>query len=248
MTSLAPSARAFRSRIEDHHAFLDTCDGGDPGTPGAPSTWLLGIEPGWSLADAKTNPVEDAQFASELKAYPVELQLKWSFNRNAFKLLSALGGGSPEDYRQFAMAARPFERGSTGYLKANLFPEPCNNVGEWDEISATNTGFATKDAYRAWLREKRFLVLTRRIADCRPRLVIGCGLGNLEDFLAITGTTERPPARIIEVNGHAKRIHVATSGTVPVAVIPHLSGGPHGLNSNAAIALAAAHIRAELGL
>jgi len=86
------------------------------------------------------------------------------------------------------------------------------------------------------------------IERCRPRLVIGTGLTHVADFLAITGTTEDPLAHIFMVNGHAKRLHVATSGTVPVAIIPHLSGGPHSLNSNMAIALAAAQIRAELGL
>ena len=86
------------------------------------------------------------------------------------------------------------------------------------------------------------------IERCQPRLVIGTGLTHLADFLAITETTEEPLAHTITVNGHAKRLHVATSGTVPVAIIPHLTGGPHSLNSNAAIGLAAAQIRIALGL
>jgi hypothetical protein len=248
MVTLSQTVIAFRRRIEDEAVFLDTCEGGNPGTPSNRSIWLLGIEPGWSLADEAADYEIDAEREAKLTAYAVELQLEWPFNRNAFKLLSTLNGGVPEDYREFALAARPFERGSTGYFKANLFPEPCNNVGEWDDVSATKTGFTTKDAYRSWMRKNRFRIMTKWIERCRPRLVIGTGLTHLDDFLAITGTTEKPPAHIVTVNGHAKRLHVATSGTVPVAVIPHLSGGSHGLNSNEAIALAVAHIRTELGL
>ena len=72
--------------------------------------------------------------------------------------------------------------------------------------------------------------------------MIGTGLSNLADFLAVTGTAETPPAYRFEVNGSPKRMYVAKTGTVPVAIIPHLSGGPHGLNSDEAIRIAAARI------
>jgi len=188
----------------------------------------------------------DAECASKSATYAVELQLKWPFNRNAFKLLSAIDGGVPEDYRKFALRARPFEKGSIGYFKANLFPVPCNSVQAWDDSSATKTGFATKHAYRSWLRENRFRVLSQWIARCQPLLVIGAGLTHSKDFFAITGTTEEPRVHSTTMNGHSKRLYIAASGTVPVAVIPHLSGGAHSLNSNEAIAWAAARIRTEL--
>lgn len=110
------------------------------------------------------------------------------------------------------------------------------------------TGFDTKQAYRSWLRDNRFRVMKAWIERCQPRLVIGTGISHLSDFLTITGTVEQPSVYTFEVNGHSKRLYVAKSGTVPVAIIPHLSGGPHSLNSNAAIGMAAAQIRAELGL
>lgn len=236
-------ANSFRSRIEDEDCFVSTCEGGDPGAPGRRSVWLLGIEPGWSLSDDKADHEEDVERDRRLAAYAVELQLEWPFNRNAFKLLSALEGDAPEDYRDFALRVRPFERGSDGYFKANLFPEPCNNVGEWDAGSVSKTGFPTKDEYRTWLRKSRFRVMKAWIERCRPRLVIGTGLTHLSDFFAITGTREIPPAHTFTVNGHPKRMYVATSGLVPVVVVPHLTGGAHSLNSNAAIGLAAAQIR-----
>lgn len=247
MPELTQAVQDFRKRVEEDCCFLSTCDGGDPGTPDHKSVWLLGIEPGWSLNDERAAHGEDAERARKLAAYAVELQLKWPFNRNAFKLLCALHDGSPDDYRNFALCARPFERGSKGFLKANMFPEPCKNVGEWDARSVSKTGFSTKDEYRKWLRESRFRVLSAWIERCRPQLVIGSGLMHLSDFLVITGTCEKPPAYTCIVNGYRKRMYVATCGTVPVAVVPHLTGGAHGLNSNAAIRWAAEKIRAEVG-
>lgn len=43
----------FRSLASNASRFLDTCDGGDIGSRGAPSTWLMGVEPGNSLEDQR---------------------------------------------------------------------------------------------------------------------------------------------------------------------------------------------------
>ena len=219
MTHLSPNVAAFRDRVEDEAAFLKTCEGGEHGSPDNRSIWLLGIEPGWSLADEAADREIEGERAAKLETYAVELQLEWPFSRNAFKQLCALEGGGPEDFYAFAQRARPFERDSTGYSKASIFPEPCNKVGELDAHSAAKTGFARKDDYCAWLRENRFRVTKSWIERCRPRLVIGSGLTHLADFLEITGATRTPSVHTITVNGHAKRLHVATNGMVPVAVI-----------------------------
>lgn len=41
-----------------------------------------------------------------MKHYPVELQLEWTYNRNAFMLLAALDGRASQDYRAFAEQVR----------------------------------------------------------------------------------------------------------------------------------------------
>lgn len=244
---LSDSAVVFRHQIQDGEQFLSTCDGGDPGSIVEPSVWLLGIEPGWSLAD-ETNAEEPSPEAEErLRAYSIELQLKWPFNRNAFKLLAAVEGGSPDEYREFAKRAQPFALNSKGYLKGNLFPVPFNNVGAWDDAAIAMTGFTTKDEYQSWVREVRFPILERWIEKCRPRLLIGSGISHLADFLAVTGADEATDAFTFEVNGHSKRVFISKSGIVPVAIVPHLSGGIHSLNSNQSIAQTAATIRSELG-
>lgn len=246
MSQISGAAQEFRRRVEDEARFLETCDGGDPGTPDCPSIWVLGIEPGWSLADSVAAEQEGAKRTEQLEQYSIELQLTWHYNRNAFKLLAALDGMSIEDYLRFAERARPFERGSVGYFKGNLFPEPFNKVGSWDDEATEATGFATKAEYQEWQRSVRFAVMRAWIERCRPKIVIGVGLTHLHDFLAITGTIEVPHAQRFEVNGHSKRLHVATSGVVPVAVVPHLSGSPHGLNSDEARRIAASFILTAL--
>lgn len=243
---LSNAALEFRARIESQSEFLSTCDGGDPGSPDKPSIWLLGLEPGWSLADQAAAEASDVAADQELEAYSIDLQLKWPFNRNAFKLLTAIGGGQPENYREFAKSAQPFVSGSKGYLKGNLFPVPFNNLADWDDVATATTGFATKDEYKAWVRAVRFPILKGWIEQCRPRLLIGSGTTHLSDFLEIVGANETPRTFEFEVNGHRKRIFISESGIVPVVIIPHLSGGSHSLNSNDAIARAAAIIRTEL--
>ena len=246
MSQLSEAAQEFRRRVEDEARFLETCEGGDPGTPDRPSIWLLGIEPGWSLTDGAAAEQQDAQRDEQLEKYSIELQLTWPYNRKAFKLLAALEGLSTDEHVRFAESARPFERGSKGYFKANLFPEPFNNVGSWGEAATEATGFASKAEYQNWQRSARFSVMRAWIEKCRPKLIIGTGLTHLDDFLAITATTEIPAAHRFEVNGHSKRLHVATSGIVPVAIVPHLTGGSHGLNSDEATRVAASYILERL--
>ncbi len=228
----------FRSWASSKDHFFSTCDGGDPGTKEEPSIWLMGVEPGWSLADqSRALTGVDAPRTLD-ESYSVELQLGWPFNRSAFKLLCALDGGSAEEYRDFAMRARPFERGSKGYFKANLFPVPLHTLAAWDEEAIRDTGFDTKAAYQAWLREARFPVVRSYLEEHRPKVLIATGLAHLTDFLTVV-RAQTPQQHIITVNGFDKRIYVATDGLVPLVVLPHLSGGSNGLNSDAAIEKAA---------
>lgn len=242
----AGNIAAFRRTIEADEDFFATCDGGEPGNPESPSIWLLGIEPGWSFADEAADKDPDPQWEESHRRYSVDHQMQWPFNRNAFKLLSALAGEDPDNFREFAKRTKPFEHGVPGYLKGNLFPVPFNNIHDWGKESIESTGFQHKDEYRSWVRAARFPIIKGWIERARPSLVIGCGLTHSHDFLEITGNQHPPEVHRFEVNGHAKRVVLSRSGIVPVAIVPHLSGGPHGLNSNEAIAKAAGLIRSVL--
>lgn len=171
MSQLSAAAIEYRRRVEDEALFLETCEGGDPGTPEQPSIWVLGIEPGWSIADAiadkKADPVREANVAK----YAIEQQLTWPYNCKAFQLLAEMNGEKLEDYVEFAQRVRPFEQGCKGYFKANLFPEPFNNVHEWPpkppkrqalktrmtiargyaQLASTSCRNGSKSAARKWL-------------------------------------------------------------------------------------------------
>jgi hypothetical protein len=239
---LSEQALQFRALVENSSNFLNTCDGGDAGSPDSPSIWLFGLEPGWSIGDQQSDEAGNGNAEDKLRRYSVEMQMEWPFNRNAFKLLAALKGYAPEDYIEFAMRDHPFERGYSGYFKGNLFSAACNNVGVWSNEHRLETGFADKSDYQAWMRAIRFPIVKAWINKCRPSLIICAGLTHLHDFLMVTGTAEVPEPHFFRVNGHSKRVHVTSTGIVPVAVIPHLSGGVHGLNSFQAISETAKYI------
>ncbi|SDD88189.1 hypothetical protein SAMN05444678_1304 [Sphingomonas sp. YR710] len=242
-STLSEAARAFRERMRDPEAFLESCDGGDAGTPNARSIWLLGLEPGWSRADA-ANKMNGGHASELLRNYAVDLQLKWPFNRNAFKLLSVLSGGNAEDYEQFARQFRPFERGCKGYFKGNLYPVACNRISAWTNQDAMQTGFDQKSMYHEWMREVRLPIVRSWVEKCNPSLIICLGLTHLDDFTAAT-SMEMPRLHEFQVSGHKKRIYMG-EGSVPTVVLPHLSGGSNGLNSNEAISYVARYIRSAL--
>ena len=243
---LSSRAREFRDWASNTERFLESCDGGDPGSPVNPSIWVLGIEPGWSLADQAQEANGQKDSPETLAEYSIELQLGTHFNLAAFKLLAALDGRSPADYLAFAHEKRPFERGCAGYFKGNLFPEPFYNIPAWDDEAIRATGFPSKADYQVWMRKTRFPVLTSWIEKCQPKLIIGVGLAHCEDFSAVVQALEAPATHSFEVNGHSKRMALTNSGSAPLAIIPHLTGGPNGLNSNEAIAHAAEKIRSHL--
>lgn len=232
------SSSDFRALASEPERFLETCDGGDVGSISAPSIWLMGVEPGNSRRDQLRDQERAAAPCSLKQNYSVDLQLEWTFNRTAFKLLSALAGGAPEDYVAFAKRARPFERGSRGYFKANLFPVPFHNLKEWNDEARLETGFESKSAYQAWLRKVRFPVMASRLELHRPKLLIATGIAHLRDFCAVARASALS-AHSFFINGRKKRMFLANDGSVPLVVLPHLSGGPGGLNSNAAVVQAA---------
>ena len=116
-------AHQFQDWAKNPDSFLESCDGGDHGSPANPSIWVLGIEPGWSLTDQKNEANGQKISPETLAEYSIELQLGWRYNVAAFKLLAAMDGRPPTEYFAFAQEKRPFERGCSGFFKGNLFPE-----------------------------------------------------------------------------------------------------------------------------
>ena len=203
---------------------------------------MFGLEPGWSKKDENDEKNGGGTTKLELESYSTALQMKWPFNRNAFKLLAAMNGREISDYKSFAEEQHIFERGSQEYLKGNLHPLAFRQVEDWDRTASSSTGFLDKESYRLWIKENRFPVITEWIERCRPKLFIGVGNSHRKEFMTVT----RSPSyeeRKFPINGFTKKMYLTKSGLVPLAVIPHLSRGKNGLNSDEAIQKTADKIR-----
>lgn len=220
---------------------FDGCEGGDAGSQDAQTIWLFGIEPGWSKFDQQNtdghhNPVDEG--------YLVKTQLQWPFNRNVFKLLAVINGYNVEQYRKFAEKCQPFVKGSTGYFKGNLFPYACNNVNEWAEDAARETGLASKSEYQNWCSKFRWPAIKSWVDEHQPKLFIGVGNSFREQFaLAVYGRKVELENRSFAIDGYTKNIFCANVDGRRLVVIPHLSGGRNGLNSYKSIEQAGAIIK-----
>lgn len=217
---------------------FDGCDSSEPGSPAEPSIWLFGIEPGWSKRDQEA---ESAQVSDHDDSYSIERQMKWPFNRNAFKLLAAMHGDghSARTYRDFAARFQPFVRGSKGYFKGNLYPYPCNSVDHWHEYAAVESGFQDKASYVQWCQEFRLPAVKKWVDEYQPTVFIGVGLSNSSNFAqAVFGKDVILDEKQFAVNGHGKRILYKNLNEKTLVVLPHLSGSRNGLNSFDAIQIA----------
>lgn len=73
----------FRDRVENPDRFLETCEGGDIGTPDEPSIWVIGQEPGWSKANEYADGLSEAAgeaYRAKVALYSIELQLTWPWS------------------------------------------------------------------------------------------------------------------------------------------------------------------------
>jgi hypothetical protein len=222
---------------------FDGCEGDDPGTPDAPSIWLFGIEPGYSIADRSNtsvpiNPVQEG--------YTVEIQRKWPYNRNAFKLLAAMKGYPVSQYLDFANLHQPFVVGSKGYFKGNLYPYACNNVNEWPEDAVLETGLKNKAEYQKWCRANRWPSISKWVDKYCPQVFIGVGNSYRNDFaLSVFGFEVELDLHEFTINGNKKKIYHKSIKDKRMVVIPHLS---RGLHENASLQYAGKFIAGICGI
>lgn len=189
--------------------------------------WLMGVEHGWprELACARRSGETNAGGEAERDdAYSLEEQKGYPFNRKAFKLLAAiLGYGT--DWQGFAEAFKPFVKGSRGFFKGNLYPYPCNNLGEWPEWAVRETGFLSKADYAAWCHRHRFPVIQEWVEEYRPRLIIASGFSCKEHFAGAMMNHALLERHEFEVPGSRSRhFFYVCNEDVLLVVTPHLSG------------------------
>jgi hypothetical protein len=209
---------------EGHPAFREWgvseyagCDGGDP----LAKTWVLGFEHGESAAEGDGQAVGD-------DGYPISRQRTYRYNRQVFKLLTAIEGGDVKDWHSFAEREQPFVRGSSDYFKGNLYPYPCHDDVAWSDAAQSATGFASKERYRAWCRNHRFPAVEQWIARAAPDLVIATGITRRDEFLSVVFQREivRMKEHHVDVPGRLRRFFSASHKGRLLVILPHLSGSP----------------------
>jgi len=221
-----PNADGMRALAQDYQDGLPTfrdwalsefsgCDGGDS----LAKTWVLGVEHGRSAAERSDQPIED-------DGYPISRQQTYRFNRQVFKLLTAIEGGDVTDWHSFAERDQPFVRGSRGYFKGNLYAYPCHDDVAWSDAAQSETGFSSKERYRAWCRNHRFPAVEQWIARAEPDLVIATGISRRAEFLSVVFQREfvRMEEHHVDVPGRLRRFFSASHKGRLLVVVPHLSG------------------------
>ncbi len=201
------------------------------GNPTTPSIWVLGIEHGtYNSRHEDVSGVEP-----EDDSYSIEMQLRWPYNNKAFKLLASMHGYTVDRFLEFAATHQPFVKGRAGFFKGNLYPFACHDVSSWPERAVTATGTTDKGEYRRWCQEYRLPTIKKWIDEYQPKIVIGVGIGCRSDFSqAVFGKEAELREKILDINGHQKRLFYFTQGWRKLVVIPHFSGA-YGLNSNASL-------------
>ncbi len=208
---------------------FEGCDGGDPGSPESPSVWMFGLEFGQM-------PTAGAAFEARESGddkYSVEQQLGYRYNTNAFKLLAVAHGRPLSEFKTFAHERQPFVQGSKGFFKGNLYPYACKTVGEWPADAEAEVGLG-KDAYRQWCDRHRIPALLGWVEKYRPSIFIGVGLSAAEQFAQVVfgSPSKLQEAKFSAANGQTKRVLTLEQGWKKLIVLPHLSGGSNGLNSD----------------
>lgn len=133
--------------------------------------------------------------------------------------------------------------GSKGYFKGNLYPYPCRNLETWDEEAIKDTGFERKDDFVKWCNEHRLPAIAEAVRRHRPKLFIGIGSDMAREFsLAYFGAPLPLEFFSFFVNRHAKKIRYAKHNGGLLVVLPHISSGANGLNSDEAIMIAGTFI------
>ncbi|MDF1822273.1 MAG: hypothetical protein P1U64_11895 [Alcanivoracaceae bacterium] len=163
------------------------CDGGDIGSPSAPSTWVCGIEWGGGHTPEllRTHMAENVE--SPPKGYDSwEENTAYIFNWQVMKILAAINGGTVSEYSGFAKQEKPFVDGSNGYFKMNLYPIGFKDTknDRWHDDFSGITGFQSKADYLSWCSESRFPEMRKWAAKFKPKLVLCLGKTYLDDFKA----------------------------------------------------------------
>ena len=228
--------------LESFKNIVDSSDGGDVGTPFARSIWLFGIEPGDSKQDQEIR--ESGMVEISDSDYSVDTQMRWVYNKNAFKLLASIDGKAVAEWESFAHEKQPFARGSKGYFKGNLYPVASQSLATWSERSQEELGIGKEDFYD-WCRKERYPEIQKLVTEHQPALIIGVGVGHRNEFAKAFFGKSASEFLVFQsmANQRIRRLYYQETNGIKLVVVPHLSPrGPYCLSSTDAIQCAGSFI------
>lgn len=209
------------------------CDGGDIGSPSAPSIWFCGLEWGGghdekSLGEAISSPTEVVPYGYDHE----NENTSYIFNRQTMKLIAAMHGGDVKDYEKYVTTLKPFVRGEAGFFKMNLFPIAFKSTdhGLWKTSFSKLTGIDSKQRYLEWCRKERFPVMRSWVDTYRPCVVICFGKSYGQDFKRAFSESDANFER--EMIGNRELSWTRNENGTLIAICP-FPVNRNGLNSNA---------------
>lgn len=221
---------------------LSGCDGGDLNA----DVWISGIEWGAGGYDdgryyREELPLEirAGAYTPDAKLYDWNDSLTYRFGLSFAKLYTAMNGHLPSEYRDFTKGLSGEE-----VFKLNLYPIAFDSTdpGLWHKYKLDElTGFTEKHLFQTWCFYNRFPAFTKLVNKHRPKVIIGTGVGYLNDFFACYGGTRETASQIqyediVPASNSSKKIArriywVPINERTTLFIIPFFSG-VYGLNSD----------------
>ena len=94
-----------------------------------------------------------------------------------------------------------------------------------------------------WCKEHRLPAIADAVRKYRPKLLIGVGSSMAQEFsLAYFGAALPLDSYQFVVNGDTRKILYATHNGGRLVVLPHISSGANGINSDEALQIAGSFI------
>jgi hypothetical protein len=231
------------SSFKEWACSLSGCDGGNPDA----QTWVCGIE--WGGGGKDDGPYYKNQLPEEIKKGRVSLShdqygwadsIRYPYGRSVAKLYASITDHKVEEYR--TLVADKWN--GSELFTLNLYPIAFNSTDStlWSKCGLDKTTvFGEKHLFQMWCILNRFPEYAKLRREKRPKLIIGTGVGYLQDFFLCFGGDKNDSERITfgdikptlaTSRPNPRRYYwVKLNGETLLVVIPFFTGS-YGLNSN----------------
>lgn len=215
------------------------CDGGNPDA----RVWICGIEHGGGFDDIKELVTEKSLKSIEEAFWDKEFREKnpkystWPYNQKVAKLMLAINqycyssNGQPiclDGYKEYMENMLYTKSGDS--FKLNLFPfsSPSVSDSRWRDSYTIESLCGNRDEYRKLCSQKRFVEFSKLRDERKPKVIIGTGITQSDNFLKAFGFRQYQKSEQWELS-HNRKCHVYKDDSGALVVSPFF-GGRYGMN------------------